>query len=649
MSVNGPGSTAGGDSGVPPEGEAPGGAAPVDGSSEATPGPAKAATSKAQVPEQGRRTVPPDTGPSVPRQREDSPDPAELGPSDTELVERMREGDSGAYDELYRRHAEQVRRYARTCCRDADTADDLTGEVFASTLQAVRAGEGPRTSVRAYLLTSVRHVAAQWTRTAKREQLVEDFAVFAATAAEARADETADVGADVQAMREADRTLAVRAFRSLPEKYQTVLWHTTIEESAPRDVAPLLGMTDNATAVLAHRAREKLKQAFLQAHVSRARTEGGDCARYADRLGAYARGGLRSRAERGLRQHLDQCDDCRTAALEVKDLNQHIRILVPVAFIGWFAAGGAKSLAGILAGTGAAGAAGTAAAATGATSSGGASGGGAASEGLGTPAKAGIVAGVVLAAALALAMALTGGEAPPKKKEEAKPKPPASAPPNDSQPKPPKPEPKPPVPPAKQSQAKPPADKPSASADKPSKPSDPSKPPNKPSPTPPSSSPTPTKPPPDTPPPPPPPAEDYQINELRWGGLGGDEDEPTLRVLESSWVWNRDSLSVDDQRFDHGITVSGPSTVRIDLNRQCDRYQAKVGIDDLALTPNAARFSVYGDGGRLWTSPVMKRGDPAVPVNVALNGSKTVRLVVEPAGGLPTYYANWASSGLSCS
>jgi hypothetical protein len=36
-----------------------------------------------------------------------------------------------------------VRRYARTCCRDAYTADDLTAEVFARMLQAVRGGSGP--------------------------------------------------------------------------------------------------------------------------------------------------------------------------------------------------------------------------------------------------------------------------------------------------------------------------------------------------------------------------------------------------------------------------------------------------------------------------------------------------------------------------
>ncbi|MGW0898529.1 sigma-70 family RNA polymerase sigma factor, partial [Streptomyces goshikiensis] len=277
--------------------------------------------------------------------------------SDADLVARMRGGDDGAYEELFRRHADAVRRYARGCCRDGHTADDLTAEVFARTLQAVRGGAGPDQSVRAYLLTTVRRVAAAWAKTARREQLVEDFVVFAEQAA-AGADsgvglsggDTLELGADVRAMQEAERSLAMRAFRSLPERWQAVLWHTTVEEASPSAIAPLFGLSANATAVLASRAREGLKQAYLQAHVSSALSEGGDCARYADRLGAYARGGLRMRAERGLRGHLEECVKCRLAAGELKDVNAGIPALLPVAVIGWFAAGYAAKAAGVVAG-----------------------------------------------------------------------------------------------------------------------------------------------------------------------------------------------------------------------------------------------------------------------------------------------------------
>lgn len=183
----------------------------------------------------------------------------------------MRSGDDSAYEELYRRHAEALRRYARTCCRDAHTADDLTAEVFARMLQAVRGGYGPEHAVRAYLLTSVRRVAATWTSSAGREQLVDDFAVFAARAsrgAEASDTDTLDLGAEVRAMHEAEQSMAMRAFRSLPERWQAVLWHTEVEDESPSEVASLFGLDANGTRVLASRAREGLRQAYLQAHVS---------------------------------------------------------------------------------------------------------------------------------------------------------------------------------------------------------------------------------------------------------------------------------------------------------------------------------------------------------------------------------------------
>uniref|UniRef100_UPI0004C69F9C sigma-70 family RNA polymerase sigma factor n=1 Tax=Streptomyces sp. NRRL S-378 TaxID=1463904 RepID=UPI0004C69F9C len=327
----------------------------------------------------------------------------ELPPSDGDLIARMRGGDDGAYAELFRRHADAVRRYARSCCRDGHTADDLTAEVFARTLQAVRGGAGPDQSVRAYLLTTVRRVAAAWAKTAKREHLVEDFAVFAEQAATRTesgggmsglsGDDTLELGADVRAMRVAEQSLAMQAFRSLPERWQAVLWHTTVEDESPSAIAPLFGLSANATAVLASRAREGLKQAYLQAHVSSALSEGGDCARYADRLGAYARGGLRMRAERGLRGHLAECVKCRLAAGELKDVNAGIPALLPVAVIGWFAASYAAKAAGVVAGGAlAAGGAGAAAAAAGGSTAGGGAGAGAAGA-AGSTAGAGAAGG----------------------------------------------------------------------------------------------------------------------------------------------------------------------------------------------------------------------------------------------------------------
>ncbi|MDQ0684738.1 RNA polymerase sigma factor (sigma-70 family) [Streptomyces achromogenes] len=623
-----------------------------------------------QVPSQGGRASGPAGGPAasppghafegtVPAQREwraDGgvlPPPRDLPPADAGLIARMRSGDDTAYEELYRRHADAVRRYARTCCRDAHTADDLTAEVFARMLQAVRGGSGPEYAVRAYLLTSVRRVAAGWTRSAKREQLVDDFAVFAARSARASEvsdDGTLDPGADVRAMHEAEQSMAMRAFRSLPERWQAVLWHTEVEDESPSEVAMLFGLDANGTRVLASRAREGLKQAYLQAHVSATLTSDEECAGYADQLGSYARRRLRTRAERGLRKHLEECSRCRLAALQIEEVAGSIPAVVPVAVIGWFgAAGYAKALA-LLAGGAGAGAAGAAGAAIAGGSSGGAGAGGGASaaEGLGAPVKAGIAAGVVAVAAAAVALALVGHDAPVRQPAA---RPAASAPAPVAQPEQPPPAPTPARRPEPEPRVIVPAAAPTATAasEPPLSPApaptpSPS-PPTAPEPTP-TPAPTPTR----TPTPVPPPAPVvYPLGELPFDVVG-DGDGPEIRLRGSNWVWRRSALSVADRRYAGGVTVHGGSSVTVDLHRACTAYDAFVGLDDLTLRLGGVAFSVYGDGTRLWSSGVVRGGEPAVPVHVDLVGRTIVRLVVEPRDALGSVaLADWADSRFTCS
>ncbi|MGA5041775.1 sigma-70 family RNA polymerase sigma factor [Streptomyces capoamus] len=583
--------------------------------------------------------------------------PREVPPADGELIERMRAGDDSAYAELYRRHADAVRRYARTCCRDGHTADDLTAEVFARMLQAVRGGSGPEHAVRAYLLTSVRRVAAHWARSARREQLVDDFALFAQQAA--RIPETSDgaLGADVRALHEAEQSLAVRAFRSLPERWQAVLWHTEVEDESPSEVAVLFGLDANGTRVLASRAREGLRQAYLQAHVSAGLAQDEECARYAGQLGTYARRKLRVRAERGLRKHLAECARCRLAATQIEEVANGIPAVVPVAVIGWFGAAGYAKALGIVAGGAGAGAAGAAAAGTGGSGGAAGAGGAVASEGLGAPVKAGIAAGVVAVAATAVALALVNDSSPAREAARPAPsapvvRPPAVQPPSAGTPaaRTPSARPvsvRPPGVPAGTPAPVPPDGSP---APRPSRTPPPVGRPPRPAPTP-----TPTRTPPSapapapTPPPAPPAPTVYELSELRFDATG-DGTRPEIVLSGSSWVWQRYGLWIGGERYARGAGVHGESSVTVVLNRQCTAYDALAGVDDLTLAPGEVSFSVYADGVRLWRSGPVRGRDRAVPVHVDLAGRRTVTLVVEPRGSAfgAAALVDWADSRFTC-
>lgn len=140
--------------------------------------------------------------------------------------------------------------------------------------------------------------------------------------------------------------------------------------------------------------------------------------------------------------------------------------------------------------------------------------------------------------------------------------------------------------------------------------------------------------------------EVYRVGRLGYDPLG-NASEPTIRTGDR--VWQRRGPGIGGTRYDHGVTVTTPSSVTIDLNRSCTSYDALAGIDDLAPGLGAARFSVYGDGTRLWRSGVVRGGDAAVPVHVPLAGRGTLRLVVEAVDvPQPVNVADWAMSRISC-
>jgi RNA polymerase sigma factor (sigma-70 family) len=231
---------------------------------------------------------------------------------DADLLAAAGAGDEQASDELFRRHHKAVLRYARGLVRDQHLAEDLTSEAFTRTFAAMREGLGPRDACRPYLYTVVRNTATDWARGARRTVVTDQVAEWAG----APEDDTPDVD-ELDAL--------VRAFRSLPERWQTVLWYTVIEDEPVAQVAELLGMEKGAVSQLSFRAREGLRQAFLAASCE-ARPE---CAEFTAQLAANVRRPGRRRS-RALRQHLESCESCRQAAKEMADLNGRLRRCLPI-------------------------------------------------------------------------------------------------------------------------------------------------------------------------------------------------------------------------------------------------------------------------------------------------------------------------------
>jgi RNA polymerase sigma factor (sigma-70 family) len=255
------------------------------------------------------------------RVRDDTTTPigrtARAATSDDELLARARRGDAEAYGELWRRHAGPGRAIARRFAA-YDEADDLVAEAFARILSTMQRGGGPISGFRPYLITTIRNVARRWAEKPRNIQ-VDDFDQF---------EDPATV--EDPAIAALDRTLTLTAFRSLPERWQTVLWYSEVEGMDPQDIAPFLGMTPNATAALAYRARAGLRAAWLKAHVASESTSP-ECRWTTARLTGYVANKLGKRERQAVADHLATCTECTIIAGELDHVGARLAfVLLPI-------------------------------------------------------------------------------------------------------------------------------------------------------------------------------------------------------------------------------------------------------------------------------------------------------------------------------
>ncbi|HET6291623.1 MAG TPA: zf-HC2 domain-containing protein, partial [Amycolatopsis sp.] len=195
-----------------------------------------------------------------------------------------------------------------------------------------------RDYVRAYLLTVARRVSWEWHGARRDVPVSDDELSFRAGA-----------GADTNA-RTAEHSLITTAFTSLPERWRSVLWQTEVEGEQPAMVAPHFGLSANATAALARRARQGLRAAYLQAHLSVSR--GPDsCRSVVEKLGGFTAGSVTGAEARRIKTHLIGCQSCRATHDELRDVCSSLRahagvvaLLVPAA-AGAHASGALSGLA----------------------------------------------------------------------------------------------------------------------------------------------------------------------------------------------------------------------------------------------------------------------------------------------------------------
>ena len=240
--------------------------------------------------------------------------------ADDELIARAREGDRGAYGQLWVRHAPAAHAVSRSFT--SLDADDVVAEAFARILAAVKKGGGPTTAFRPYLLTTVRNVAREW---GTRAQLVDTTDLT-----EEAEDGAPDAAESAIAALEANETTKV--FLSMPTRWQEALWYSEVEGLKPRQFAPLMGIAPNAASALVLRARRGFRDAWITTQLRNSASP--TCQETLVLLGSHTRGALSRRDARRVDAHVADCASCALAWDEARDVSSRLALILLPAVIG---------------------------------------------------------------------------------------------------------------------------------------------------------------------------------------------------------------------------------------------------------------------------------------------------------------------------
>jgi RNA polymerase sigma-70 factor (ECF subfamily) len=149
-------------------------------------------------------------------------------------------------ENLYKRYAGDVRRFALYLCGDVVMADEITSDTFVRAWMA--AGRIRQPTVKSYLFTIARNSYTDLLRRATRHTQLDENMRDTRISAQTQMEESAEVRA------------VLAALQQLPEMDRTVLLMRALDEMPYEEIAETLGIPVVTAKVKVHRARLKLMQ-----------------------------------------------------------------------------------------------------------------------------------------------------------------------------------------------------------------------------------------------------------------------------------------------------------------------------------------------------------------------------------------------------
>lgn len=167
-------------------------------------------------------------------------------PEEQDLLERASRADPEALGRLYDRYVDRIYNYIYHRVGQAELAEDLTAQVFARVLEAVRDGRAWRTSFSGWIYRIAHNLVIDHYRRRRRATFVELEEAPSIPTAEA------DPLRRVEARLESERLRT--ALGRLTEEQAEVITLRFLEEQSIAEVAAMMDKTEGAIKALQYRA-----------------------------------------------------------------------------------------------------------------------------------------------------------------------------------------------------------------------------------------------------------------------------------------------------------------------------------------------------------------------------------------------------------
>jgi len=217
--------------------------------------------------------------------------------SEKDLILRAAQGDTPAFEDLFRGHFEAVFNYALLLAGDPAEAEDLTQGAFIRA-HAGLSRLGSPWRFRAWVFRLTRNLFLDTIRRGKPESDLQE--------------EMVDDGVptpEAAALRLEDAERVRRALHIMPPTQRETLVLREVYDLSYADIAGVLGVSNSNVKIRLHRARASFQEAYGLSLLLEEPTD--QCGEFSQLLGGERDGELAAAQLRALHAHLESCGACR--------------------------------------------------------------------------------------------------------------------------------------------------------------------------------------------------------------------------------------------------------------------------------------------------------------------------------------------------